>query len=273
MRLALALPFLLAACSPVDVVNAFSGSDAVRETRDLSYGPLARQGYDLYEPVNARPGAPTVMFVHGGSWEEGSKDIYRFLGTALAEAGYPVAAINYRLTPEAVFPTFVEDAALAADHLLDQGRDVVLMGHSAGAHIATMIAYDERFMQSLGRSNCDLDGVIGLAGPYDFLPLNENRLGDSFPRATRDASQPIDYAEGPAPASLLIHGLDDETVHDEDTRLMQAALEVAGNRSEMRLYEGVGHINIIGAFAGLLRGQAPTYRDVVDWLDAGPGGC
>ena len=267
---------LAAGCSPADLLNSVSGSDAVRETRDLSYGPLERHVYDLYEPVTARENAPLVMFVHGGSWREGSKDIYRFLGTALGDAGYPVAIINYRLSPGTVFPGFVEDAALAAAHLLEGPRPVVLMGHSAGAQIAALLTYDPRYMQGVGRSNCDLAGFIGLAGPYDFLPLTDPKLMIAFPEETRAETQPLAYAANAAPPALLLHGFADTTVHAEDTELMAEALEAAGNAVDARLYDGVGHIDIISAFSryGYLRRQAPTFGDVTGWLArGGASGC
>lgn len=274
--LSLVVALIAAGCSPADLLNSVSGSDAVRETKGLSYGPLERQVYDLYEPVEEADNTPLILFVHGGSWQEGSKDIYRFLGTALGDAGYPVAVINYRLSPDTVFPGFVEDAALATDHFLDGPRPVVLMGHSAGAQIAALLAYDPRYMQALGRSNCDIAGFIGLAGPYDFLPLTDPKLMTAFPEQTRDQSQPINYAEGAAPPSLLLHGFADRTVHAEDTELMSAALEAAGNRVDARLYDGVGHINIISAMSryGYLRRAAPTFDDITSWLNSGAAtGC
>ncbi|WP_185803719.1 alpha/beta hydrolase [Pontivivens nitratireducens] len=265
-----------AGCSPVTILNSVSGSDMVREQRELSYGPLERHAYDLYEPANAGVDAPLILFVHGGSWMEGSKDIYRFLGTALGDAGYPVAVVNYRLSPGTVFPGFVEDAALAADHFLQGDRPVVLMGHSAGAHIAALLAYDPRYMQAVGRSNCDFAGFVGISGPYDFLPLTQETHRVTFPEATRDDSQPINFAQGPKPPSLLLHGLADTTVHAEDTELMSAALRAAGNPVEERLYEGVGHIDIISAMSpyGYLRRGAPTFTDITTWLDeGGASGC
>ncbi|SOH94164.1 Acetyl esterase/lipase [Monaibacterium marinum] len=270
MRRTLSFVFALitAGCSPADLLNAVSGSDNVRETKNLSYGPLERHSYDLYEPVAAAPDVPLILYVHGGSWREGSKDIYRFLGTALGDAGYPVAVMNYRLSPETVFPGFVEDAALAADHFLDGDRPVVVMGHSAGAHIASLLAYDPRYMQTLGRSNCDFAGFIGLAGPYEFLPLTDPKHMETFPEETRDQSQPYNFAEGPKPPSLLLHGFADTTVHAEDTELMSAALEAAGNQVDARLYDGVSHIDIISAFSryGYLRRGAPSFGDVTGWL-------
>ncbi len=257
---------ILGGCSVSGALNAVSGSDEVDETLDLAYGPEARHRYDLYTPVDDAE-APIVMFVHGGSWEDGSKDIYRFLGTALGEAGYAVAVINYRLSPEVIFPTFVEDAALAADHMLDKGRPVVLMGHSAGAQIASLVAYDPRYMAARGRSNCDVAGFVGLAGPYDFLPLTQRRFFRIFPEPIRDQSQPVNYASGPKPPSLLLHGLPDSTVHAEDTENMARALRAAGNPVEAEFYEGVGHIEIVGAFSRYFRGRAPTYGDVTEWLD------
>ncbi|RED14302.1 alpha/beta hydrolase [Pontivivens insulae] len=264
---AFAASLVLAGCSPAAVLNAVSGSSDVVETRDLAYGPLPRHQYDLYMPVGDDGSTPLVVFIHGGSWKEGDKGIYRFLGTALGERGYAVAVPNYRLFPEVLFPDFVEDAALATAHLMEEGRPVVLMGHSAGAHIAGLLAWDGRYLAAQGQDACALSGVIGVSGPYEFLPPGPT-IRDIFPEERLADSQPINFAEGPAVPTLLLHGIADETVHVEDTELMADALEAAGNPVEARLYDGVGHIEIIGAMSPLLTSRAPTLADVTDWLNA-----
>lgn len=269
VALLLCIALALAGCSPAAPLNLISGSDAVIEETDLRYGPLPRHRYDLYTPVND-PDAPLVVYVHGGSWYDGSKDIYRFLGTALADEGFAVAIINYRLAPDTLFPGFVDDAARAVDHLLDETpeRPVFVMGHSAGAQIAGLVAYDPRYLSAFGRDNCAVAGFVGVSGPYDFLPLREVRFKVAFPEETRPLSQPIAFASGPNPPSLLIHSRDDRTVHVEDTTLMAEALRQNGQPVAVALYDDAGHINIIGAMSRHLRGWAPTFDDTLAFLNA-----
>ncbi|MGB0496858.1 MAG: alpha/beta hydrolase [Rubricella sp.] len=277
--LALSTALALTGCGMGPVaLNAISGSDAVTEREDLPYGPEIRHVYDFYEPDAMRADAPLIVFFHGGSWREGSKDIYRFLGTAFGDAGYVVMVPNYRLYPDVTFPAFVEDGALALSHAFETyERPVVVMGHSAGAQIAALLALDPRYLEAQGRDVCEIAAWIGVSGPYDFLPLRSRTLRETFPRTTRPQSQPIAFADGPAAPALLIHGEADVVVHAEDTRLLSEALSREGNDVTARFYEGVGHIDIIAALSRHLREQAPTFTDIAAFIaeqeEAGFPGC
>ena len=263
---------LLSACTEasVSVLNAFSGSDRVAEMQDLRYGPGPRNGYDLYTPSDSTAATPLLIFIHGGSWYDGDKSIYRFLGTAFGDAGIEVAVINYPLGPDALFPAFPEAGASAIAHFLEErpNQPIFVMGHSAGAQIAALAAYDPRYLVAEGHSNCDLAGFIGVSGPYDFLPLVEDRFKRIFPVETRADTQPINYAGGPKPPSLLIHSRDDRTVHVEDTEHMTAALKAAGQSAEAVYYEDAGHIGIISAISRYLRRNADTFEDTVAFITA-----
>jgi len=77
----------LVACNGASVLNGITPSGAFAKTKDVSYGPLARQALDVYRAETPKAGAPTVVFIHGGSWAEGSKNLYKFMGDAFASAG------------------------------------------------------------------------------------------------------------------------------------------------------------------------------------------
>lgn len=108
---------------------------------------------------------------------------YEFVASSLIEAGYAVIIPDYRLFPEVVFPVFVED----------------------GAHIASLLSTDQRFLAEYGIHLDSLQGFIGLSGPYDFLPIESGYLLDVFPNDQREASQPVNFVTAAAPPSLLIH--------------------------------------------------------------------
>ncbi|MGQ2906900.1 MAG: alpha/beta hydrolase [Aliihoeflea sp.] len=260
----------------VGVVNSMSNTDAVAVETGLAYGQGPRQRYDVYRPVGASADAPVVVFLYGGAWSSGDRSMYRFVGNALAEQGFVAAIPDYRLYPEVRFPDFVEDAARAVTAIrrdVAGGRPVVVVGHSAGAQIGALIALDDRYLS--GAACSTVSGFVGIAGPYDFLPLTSERYRRIFPEATRDQSQPINFAADRAPATLLLHGSSDRTVAAKDSRDLARALQAAGNRAELRIYDGVGHINIVGAIASPLRGQAPTLADISGFVRerAGRPGC
>jgi acetyl esterase/lipase len=142
------------------------------------------------------------------------------------------------------------------------------MGHSAGAHSALMLAADTRYLADAGVDRLKLPGAIGLAGPYDFLPLTSRRLREIFNGPDNPAVQPITFARAPLPPALLIHGADDTTVYPRNSENLAAAWRTAGAPIKLKLYPGVGHIDVVAAFSGLLRNRAPTRDDVLAWLDA-----
>lgn len=269
---ALALAGLVAGCTSATTAafNATHSLDGITFSEDLAYGTAPRQLYDLYMPEDADATTPLVVFVHGGSWYDGDKNIYKFLAAGLAENGIGSAIINYRLAPDVIFPTFVEDAALAVAeiHANQPDRPLFLMGHSAGAQMAGLLTYDPRYLNAVGMSPCDVTGFIGVSGPYEFLPLVEQRFKDIFPVETRAETQPINYADGPTPPSLLLHGTHDGIVHAEDTRLMTAALEREGNAVEATLYDGIGHIDIIVSMSPKTDRGGPTLEDVTAFITA-----
>lgn len=270
---------LVSACGGTQMLNSVAVSPGKVE-RNVAYGTLQRQMLDVYSPKVMLDNTPVLVFYHGGSWQYGSKDDYRFLGTAFAARGIQTVIVNYRLHPEVIFPAFVEDAAKAlvfTKRTISAGRPVFIAGHSAGAHIAAMVALDPRFLAAEGTSICDgTKGVIGIAGPYDFTPVDpEFKL--IFPAEILPSTKPINFAATSAPPTLLLHGTKDVTVLPSRTTDMGAALKAAGNKVEVKMYEGVDHLFIIGAISPIVRRTAPTLADIVDFIStqkaAGYPGC
>src|SRR3954453_21256250 len=137
-----------AACSPIGALNALAPRRGLRVTRGLRYAPGERHELDIHAPVGAVR-APVVVFIYGGGWREGDRSLYRFVGAALAARGFLTVVPDYRVFPAVRFPSFIQDAAMAVAwtrvHVARYGGDpgqVFLMGHSAGAHIAAMLALD-----------------------------------------------------------------------------------------------------------------------------------
>ena len=257
----LALAFM-SACGGTQILNSVAVNSGKIE-RDIAYGPLPRQKLDVYSPKEITADTPTLVFYHGGSWQFGSKADYRFLGTALSARGIQTVVVNYRLHPEVIFPAFVEDAAKALAYTratIAQNRPIFISGHSAGAHIAAMVALDPRFLSAEGTTICEATkGIIGISGPYDFTPIDpEFKL--IFPAAILPSTKPINFASTRVPPVLLLHGAKDTTVIPSRTTDMAAALTAAGNNVQVKMYEGVDHLYIIGAISPIARRAAPTRR-------------
>lgn len=264
------LAALVGGCSPARLLNTTVPREGYTSQTDLPYGPLPRQKLDLYTPMTPRTDGKAVIFFYGGSWDSGSKSDYLFVGQALASRGITTMIPDYRLYPEVRFPTFLDDAAQATRWAGDRAglRKLFVMGHSAGAHIALMLAANTPYLARAGVDRMEMAAAIGLAGPYDFLPLKSAKLIDIFGGADRPEIQAITFARASLPPALLIHGTADSTVYPRNSENLAAAWRRAGGRVELKLYPEVGHIDVVAAFSDLLHKRATTRDDVLAYIDA-----
>ncbi len=236
---------------------------------NMAYGAEPRQTLDVYRPREAKLPLPVVVFVHGGSWQEGNKSGYEFAGRALAAKGYLTFVINYRLHPDDPYPAFIDDTALALRWANENAKafggdpdQLYAMGHSAGAYNIAMAVLDQRY--AVGRP--DLKGVITLAGPFDFVPLDSPITRKVFGTLQNlPATQPINHARGDAPAFLILHGSSDTTVFPRNATALDAALKHAGAQSILKMYDDVSHVGIMLALSKPLRGT-PVLDDAVEFM-------
>jgi acetyl esterase/lipase len=251
-------------------VNVPARFGAYRRHTDIAFGPHASHRLDVYEPLRGASGArPLIVFWHGGRWSAGDKSDYRFVGAALAGLGCVTVVPNYRHYPEVKMPGFMEDAARAvfcsARHAAAYGADagrLFTMGHSSGAHMAALVALDRRYLEALGGGTVRVAGVIGLSGPYDFLPLREADVQDMFgPPQRYLESQPIHYVREDAPPMLLIHGMGDRMVGTHNTRNLASVLAAHGVPVTLKLYD-VGHADTVAALSLPARRRAATLEDI-----------
>jgi acetyl esterase/lipase len=238
---------------------------AVRYIPDLAYGEVP--GFrplelDLYRPDAPSP-APVIVHVHGGGWRRGSRrhplprlgaDFYQ----RLAGQGFAVAAVDYRLSGEAVYPAAVEDVRAAvgwirkqaADYDLDAGR-VFLWGDSAGGHLALMTALTGTDVQGVVAwfPVTDLAGltsdVAAAGGVPDPGPESREALFLGAPAAdvpdlAREAS-PVAHPSAAAPPVLLMHGAADDLVPPAQSIRLARALTAAGATVEFELVPGATH--------------------------------
>ena len=248
----------LAACSPIKLLNGLVPTDTYQFQGDIAYGPAPRQQLDVYQPLPdtapARGRRPLVVFFFGGTWTTGDRESYRFLGEALAARGAVVVVPDYGLSPRHTYPVFVRDSALAVKWALDN---------------AAMVALDGRWLGELGASPRQLAGWIGLAGPYDFLPIGDpqTRVAFDWPRTPAD-SQPLAHVTPGAPRTLLMAAAKDNLVYPERNTLpMAAALRAAGVPVEVRVFDNLSHVTLMGAFGKPIQWLGgPVLPPVVDFL-------
>jgi acetyl esterase/lipase len=253
---------------PLAVVNALTSRRGYAIRTGIAYGPNPRQRLDVYTPDNAGEGAPVVVFFHGGSWDRGDGGSYLFVGQALASAGIVAVLPTYRLYPEVVFPAFVHDGgeAVAWAHRVLPRAPLIVAGHSAGAHIAALLNFDPHYLAEAGVPRSAIAGAIGIAGPYDFLPLKE-RYRRIFPEPLLADSQPITRVDGTAAPMLLLTGADDRTVKPGNTTRLADAIRARGGEVSVRVYPGVGHLGPLVALAKVLPWpKPPVRRDMVAFV-------
>lgn len=259
----------LAAWKPLTAFNLLVPKDSGAELAkaDIVYGPLPRQRLDIYRPAHAAKTLPVILFLYGGAWDSGRRQDYTFVGQALAARGYLVVIPDYRLVPEVRFPDFLRDCALAlrwtrvnAAIFGGDGERVVLAGHSAGAYNAAMLALDPHW---LGGNRTAVRGLVTLAGPFDFLPLDDPASVAAFSRWPRlQETQPVHFASQNVPPVLLLHGSDDERVRPRNSQRLKDELAKSGAKADLQLYRGVSHAGILLALSRPLRGTAPVLDDI-----------
>ena len=268
----------LAACAPSATLNALTPSSTHSVTKAVAYGALPRQKLDIYKPAQAAAagGYPVVVFFYGGSWNSGDRADYAFVGEALASRGVLAMVADYRVYPEVRYPDFLSDSALALAYGLKQAaslggdlKRVFVMGHSAGAYNAAMLALDARWLKAAGHAPAELAGFIGLGGPYDFLPMtNVTTQPVFFHPNYPEGSQPVAYVNGTSPRSFIGAARKDSLVDPQRNSVALAGrLQAAGVPTTLKLYDRVNHVTLAAALSAPLRWLAPVLDDVMAFIE------
>ena len=267
----------LAGCSALDVLNVVSKSDASVPTLGLAYGPHPRQRLDIYRPVQPMEGPPrAVVFFYGGSWREGDRKDYAFVGEALAATGAIAMVADYRLYPEVRYPDFLLDCAAAtafARRWLDRqghaGSRLFVAGHSAGAYNAAMLATDSRWLAAQGLRIETLSGWIGMAGPYNFLPIQAADVLPVFnhPNETADSQPVFHVSQGWLPPALLLTGEHDAYVDvRRNTLSLAERLMEYRHPVELKVYPRLDHKTLVAALASPLQFLGPVLSDMARFV-------
>ena len=269
----------LAACSPLKTLNALTPDDTFDKTEGIAYGSDPRQKLDVYRPKQHVANAPVVVFFYGGSWNSGSRSDYSFVGEALASRGIVVVLADYRLYPQVRYPLFLDDSASAVAwahaHIGEFSGDpkrLFVMGHSSGAYNAAMLALEPKLLGAQGMSPKDLSGWIGLAGPYDFLPIENPQVRPVFfwPNSPPQ-SQPINLVQRGSPPALLMAATEDKLVDPtRNTAGLASKLRAAGVPVQDRYYSRTGHATLVATLSRPMRGLAPVLEEISVFVKTAP---
>jgi len=250
--------------------------EGVQAFRNLPYADTdnPRQTIDLFLPKGRKKDAslPMIVYIHGGGWKNGSKEsVTGKLAPYLKTGSFAVAAINYRLSGESIWPSQIHDCKAAIRWLkgnakkygIDANR-LAVWGNSAGGHLVAMIgvsgdieSLEGKLGKHLGedsRVNC----VVDFCGPTHLLSMGKfpSRIDHDSPNSpesqliggaiqenkkSANNASPITYVTMDDAPILIVHGTDDPLVPFNQAVIFHSALRKAGVKSEFLAMEGMGH--------------------------------
>jgi|GEM_PF-2377894 len=251
-----------------------------RVVRDIAYRQeggadpyqRARCKLDLYLPANADK-APVLVWFHGGGLTAGSKDRVEATGLArfLADRGVMVANVNYRLSPNAKYPAYVEDAAAAVAWALEHAGDyrgdvkrVFVGGHSAGAYLALMVALDPALLEKHQCRPQQLAGAIPVSGQTDSHWTVRSERGIGRDQQVIDATAPLAHVTAQAPPMLLIcadRDLPGRVALNE--QLAQAMVKAGHQGTQLHVIPDRNHVSLVTWIA---KPQDPTSKRILAFI-------
>ena len=264
---------LAAGCAPVSILNGITPSSTFDRTKNVSFGKGDRDELDIYRAEKPKEMAPVLMFVHGGSWDSGSKNIYKFLAEGFTKSGFDIVIPNYRIYPEAKFPEFLIDnaEAVAFTRQTFPGRKIVLIGHSAGAYNVLMLGLRDEHLKQAGVDRCEaISGIVSLAAPVGVVPLKSERLIEIFPDRFTSDDAVLNNVTGPAPAVFLGHGELDTTVSPVNATKLGEKITARGGVAQVEIYPGQSHSDVVKVLSRHFDGDATLKADIVSFIEGLP---
>jgi acetyl esterase/lipase len=276
-RLVLLVAAFLSFAAPAlaqNIMDPFNIGPAMDDAAVLGQGiPYAdgdRMKLDIYGPKDPKGPSPVVMFIYGGSWKQGQRQDYQFVGRALAANGFIAVIPDYRLYPEVTYPKFLEDNAAAAkwieDNIGTYGGDTsrfFIAGHSAGAYNAVMLGLERSFLKEYNVT-MPVKAVVGISGPYDFYPFEYDEVRSTFGNTDNpEGTQPVNLVTADDPPMLLLQGNQDPIVRMQNTEHLAKKLQDAGDWVTVKYYENLGHMEAVFAIGSMWRWRAPVLADMV----------
>jgi acetyl esterase/lipase len=261
---------LLTGCTSVGAffANVPTYFDDVQVTKNFVFNSDHKLKLDIfYPPKSVLEKKQILVFFYGGSWETGSKELYPFVGSIFAKQGYMVVIPDYRKYPDVKFPEFMFDAADAVEwtqNNFKKDKDIVLMGHSAGANIATLLITDKSYLKN---KSVHIKAGIGLAGAYDFIPNTEKLEAIFAPPSSYPSMRPLTFVDGTEPPLFLGYGQKDEIVGQFNFDRMTAKLREKNVRLTAKLYPDLGHVDLISQLSWVGGQKSVLFQDISQFLN------
>ncbi|TAM12625.1 MAG: alpha/beta hydrolase [Nevskiaceae bacterium] len=246
----------------------------LHSVRNVVYDPALGLTLDVYAPRRAT-NAPLVVFFGGERWARGDKADYGFVGEALASQGFVAVVANYRFYPPATYKQFLGDCARAvvwaqrnAAKYGASANKTFVMGYSAGAYNAAMLALDPEFMKAAGGNRNSLAGMIGISGPYNFLPITAPDLRTIFwPPSDFNKTQPAYWVRSDNPPMLLLASRANQVANAADTQALFAAVKAAGGTVEEVMYDNLSHRDTLTVLATGAQTRADEMKNIVSFVN------
>jgi acetyl esterase/lipase len=258
------------ACTGAGFLNTITPSGSYTLSKDVVYGDLPSQNLDIYSAKHERANSPVLVFIHGGSWKDGSKGIYKFLGENFAHEGFTIVIPNYRKFPNVIYPEFVKDTAASVAWAAQQypDRPLILIGHSAGAYNAMQITLDKAYLEKTGVDVCKtIAGTIGLAGPYGAFPMTDEPYITIFPGRHSGEDASVNHTDAPMPPLFLAIGDKDTTVSAKHNNVLAERVSERGGSVINKVYPGLNHTDMAKVLSRYFDGDSTLKDDMINFID------
>jgi len=253
--------------------------------RDIAFHPNMDVRLDVYSQPEGR-NHPALLFVRGGAWGAFPKELFAPAAMKLLPEEMVVIIPDHTPYPHAGYEQMAHEVAAALSWTLENikqyggdPRRVVIAGHSSGGHLVGLAVMDPRFLEVYGHTKDEIHSVIYVSGGYDLqaqyayeqtrnsrksTKLMKTMVGltggvENFPKAS-----PISYVQRDLPPTLILHGGEDQTVPVEIAQDFHAALQKAGASSQLKIYPGRGHSEML--FSALAEERPELVVDISDFV-------
>ncbi|MFW5855727.1 MAG: alpha/beta hydrolase [Bacillota bacterium] len=227
----------------------------IKERKDIQFGEQERLKLDIYHPHSPDKNMPVVVFFHGGGWDSNNKDVFSFVGRSLARQGLMVVIPNYRLAPDYKYPIQVKDAALAVkwveDNISSYGvipGQIILSGHSAGAHLAAMVGFSSKWQKYYDLNPDNIKKLVLLSGVYKFSPgYSEGHeiIKNFVPEEYWQEAQPTNHLEDKAPYTIIWQGGKDRTVYPIQAEFLAGLMQKKDLDFDLKIFSRHNHFSLL----------------------------